>query len=224
MDIMRSFNVKVPNYIACSTPAEAEEAFKKLGGNEGKDVVLKAQALTGGRGLGHFKNGFHGGVHMITKAGEATEIASKMLGGTLITKQTGEKGIPVHKVMVMERIYMRREMYFSILMDRKAQGPVMVASPSGGTSIEDVAEASPELIFTENIDPMKGPSDEQLEKLSKSLGIAPASIEKGKEMLGNLYKMFMGTDATLVEINPLAETPEGEGKKSSLSLSMYVKY
>lgn len=133
-----------------------------------------------------------------------------MLGQTLVTKQTGEKGIQVDKVFLMERLYMRREMYFSILMDRESQGPVMVASPAGGTSIEDVAAATPELIFKENIDIMTGPTEEQLTGLATKMGVADSSVPQAADLLHNLYKMFIDVDATLVEINPLAETPDGK--------------
>ncbi|OQR89856.1 succinyl-CoA ligase beta-chain, mitochondrial precursor [Thraustotheca clavata] len=210
MEIMKSFGVAVPSSLPASTPAEAEAAYNTLkGGNHAKDVVIKAQALTGGRGLGHFKNGFKGGVHMCTKPEDAKNFAEKMIGETLVTKQTGEKGIEVAKVFLMERVYMRREMYFSILMDRASQGPVLVASPAGGTSIEDVAHATPELIFTEPVDITTGPTNEQLARLATNMGLSGESHVRGVELMGNLYKMFIGTDATLVEINPLAETPEG---------------
>ncbi|KAF1773449.1 Succinyl-CoA synthetase, beta subunit, conserved site [Phytophthora cactorum] len=153
LEIMKGFGVATPQGIPADTPAEAKAAFSKIRGDrDGVDVVIKAQALTGGRGLGTFKNGFKGGVHMCTKPEQAEDFAKKMLGETLVTKQTGAKGIEVAKVFLMERVWMRREMYFSILMDRASQGPVMVASPAGGTSIEDVAEATPELIFKENVD------------------------------------------------------------------------
>lgn len=211
MEIMKKFGVVVPNGIAVSTPIEAENAYNKLiNDDKKKDIVIKAQALTGGRGLGHFKNGFNGGVHMCTKPGQAKTFAEKMLNQTLVTKQTGAQGIEVSKCFLMERIYMRREMYFSILMDRASQGPVMVASPSGGTSIEDVAEATPELIFKEYIDIKTGPTQQQLENLAKNMGVADHALPKGIEIISNLYKMFIGVDATLVEINPLAETPEGD--------------
>ncbi|KAF0695651.1 Aste57867_13545 [Aphanomyces stellatus] len=211
MQIMQSYGVAIPASQHANTPEEAVNVYNKLkGGDEGKDVVIKAQALTGGRGLGHFKNGFKGGVHMCTKAEDAKTFAQKMIGETLVTKQTGEKGIEVAKVFLMERVYMRREMYFSILMDRASQGPVMVASPAGGTSIEDVAHATPELIFKENIDIMTGPTDEQLKRLASNMGLEGVSLTRGVELLGNLYKMFIGVDATLVEINPLAETPDGK--------------
>lgn len=135
-----------------------------------------------------------------------------MLGQTLVTKQTGEKGIEVAKVFLVERVYMRREMYFSILMDRASQGPVIVASPAGGTSIEDVAAATPELIFKENVDITTGPTDEQVARLAKNLGAEEGSDVSAKlqAMIRNLYNLFIGVDATLVEINPLSETREGE--------------
>lgn len=211
LDIMKTFGVATPQGIPASTPAEAEAAFNKIkAGRSGVDVVIKAQALTGGRGLGSFTNGFKGGVHMCTKPEQAKQIAEKMLGQTLVTKQTGAKGIEVAKVFLVERVYMRREMYFSILMDRASQGPVIVASPAGGTSIEDVAAATPELIFKENVDIMTGVTDAQVARLARNLGVDDASVPKLETMIRNLYKLFIGVDATLVEINPLAETREGE--------------
>ncbi|EQC28226.1 succinyl-CoA synthetase beta subunit [Saprolegnia diclina VS20] len=210
MEIMKSFGVAIPASLHATTPAEAEAAYNTLkGGDAAKDVVIKAQALTGGRGLGHFKNGFKGGVHMCTKPEDAKNFAEKMLGETLVTKQTGEKGIEVAKVFLMERVYMRREMYFSILMDRASNGPVLVASPAGGTSIEDVAHATPELIFKEAVNITTGPTSEQLNRLAANMGLSGESQKRGVELMNNLYNMFIGTDATLVEINPLAETPEG---------------
>ncbi|RHY07441.1 hypothetical protein DYB25_000898 [Aphanomyces astaci] len=211
MKIMQSYGVAIPASEAANTPEEAVQVYNKLkGGDESKDVVIKAQALTGGRGLGHFKNGFKGGVHMCTKAEDAKNFAQKMIGETLVTKQTGEKGIEVAKVFLMERVYLRREMYFSILMDRASQGPVLVGSPAGGTSIEDVAHNTPELIFKENIDIMTGPTNEQLTRLASNMGLEGAPLSRGVELLDNLYKMFIGVDATQVEINPLAETPDGQ--------------
>jgi len=210
LDIMKTFGVATPQGIPAHTPAEAEAAFNKIkGGRSGVDVVIKAQALTGGRGLGSFKNGFKGGVHMCTKPEQAKHFAEKMLGETLVTKQTGAKGIEVAKVFLVERVYMRREMYFSILMDRASHGPVIVASPAGGTSIEDVAAATPELIFTEKVDITTGVTDEQVARLATNLGVDASSVPKLEEMIRNLYNLFIGVDATLVEINPLAETPDG---------------
>jgi succinyl-CoA synthetase beta subunit len=176
-----------------------------------KDAVIKAQVLSGGRGLGTFKNGFQGGVHMVTKPGQAREYAKQMLGEELVTKQA-PNGIMCNKVFLMERMYMRREMYLSILMDRASQGPLMVGSPRGGTSIEDVAASNPEVIFTESIDIIEGITDDQCERMASNLGLEPGteSHEKAITLMKNLYAMFIGCDCTQVEVNPLAETPEGD--------------
>jgi len=173
--------------------------------------VIKAQILAGGRGLGTFANGFQGGVHVVTMPGQARELASKMLGQTLVTKQTGPEGRLVSRVYLMERLYMRREMYFSIVLDRASGGPVLVGSPAGGTAIEDVAESNPELIFKEPCDLEAGPSDEQIRRLTLGMGFADGSRGAGEceEALRNLYRMFRELDATQIEVNPLAETPEG---------------
>jgi succinyl-CoA synthetase beta subunit len=179
--------------------------------NNLKDAVIKAQVLSGGRGLGTFKNGFQGGVHMVTKPGQAREFAEKMLGQELVTKQA-PNGIICNKVFLMDRMYMRREMYLSILMDRASQGPLMVASPRGGTSIEDVAKTNPEVIFTEPIDIIDGIQDEQCERMASNLGLEPGTVphEKAIVLMKNLYSMFIGCDCTQVEVNPLAETPDGD--------------
>ena len=177
-----------------------------------KDVVIKAQVLSGGRGLGTFQNGFQGGVHMCTKPGMAKDYAQKMLGEYLVTKQA-PNGILCNKVLLMERMYMRREMYLSILMDRGvSQGPLMVASPRGGTSIEDVAHSNPEVIFTHPISITEGLTDEACQKMASNLGLDPDSPSHAKAvtLMKNLYKMFLDCDCTQVEVNPLAETPDGD--------------
>jgi len=176
-----------------------------------KDVVIKAQVLSGGRGLGSFKSGFKGGVHMVTKPGQARDFAASMLGQELVTKQA-PNGIICNKVLLMERMYMRREMYLSILMDRASQGPLMVASPVGGTSIEDVAHTNPEVIFTQPIDIMEGLTDEACQRMAGNLGLEEGSVgyNKAITLMKNLYNMFISTDCTQVEVNPLAETPEGD--------------
>merc|ERR1719183_183205 len=167
--------------------------------------------LAGGRGLGTFTNGFKGGVHLCTEPGQVEEFASKMLGSSLVTKQTTAAGMPCSKVMLAERITMTREMYISIMLDRSAGGALFIASPAGGTSIEDVAEATPELIFMVPIDITTGVTDEQSTYLATSLGFAPGSTghSECKSTVENLYQLFRKHDCTLVEVNPLAETSDG---------------
>ena len=214
---MNQAGVRVPKGAVATTAAQAGEIYDSdvlgdgPGGKPTGDVVIKAQVLAGGRGKGRFTNGFQGGVHVCTHQGEAEKYAKAMLGESLITKQTGPEGKQVNHVFLMERLYMRREMYFSILFDRGAQGPVMVGSPKGGMSIEDVAEETPELIFTEPIDIMKGIQREQAEQMAKNLGLDhPDTIEDAANVIESLYNMFIEKDATLIEINPLAETSDGK--------------
>lgn len=210
MDIMRKFQIPVPKGGVAHNIDEVNSIYKNVIG-EGKDCVIKAMVLCGGRGLGHFSNGFKGGVHLCTKPGDVTRIASKMLGQNLITKQTTKQGLPCSKVMLVERMYLRREMYISIMLDRAAGGPIFIASPAGGTSIEDVAEATPELIFKQPIDIIKGITDEQSSYLATSLGFIPGSAghTECKSVVEKLYKLFRQHDCTLVEVNPMAETPDG---------------
>lgn len=209
MDIMRGFGIPVPKSGMGTNVDEVNQIYKTVIG-EGNDCVIKAMVLTGGRGLGHFSNGFKGGVHLCSKPGDVGYYASQMLGQNLITKQTSADGMPCSKVMLAERMYMRREMYISIMLDRSAGGPIFIASPAGGTSIEDVAEATPELIFKRPIDIMKGITEEDCVYLATSLGFVPGSKghDECQSVVRKLYEMFRAHDCTLVEVNPLAETPD----------------
>jgi succinyl-CoA synthetase beta subunit len=172
---------------------------------------MKAQVLAGGRGLGTFTNGFHGGVHLITRAGQARDVASKMLGARLITKQTGPEGKPCGTVYLAQRLYMRRECYVSLMLDRSANGLVLIASPRGGTSIEDVAAATPEAIIKVPISLTNGPTAAQLDQVSDFCQFpAGKTADAFKSCVKSLWKMFTSTDATLIEVNPLAETPDGD--------------
>ena len=135
-----------------------------------------------------------------------------MLHHVLVTHQTGAEGKPCHKVMVCERLYLRREAYFAILMDRESAGPVLVGSSAGGMDIEKVAAETPKLIFKEPIDINKGIQEAQLERLARGMGFShDAQIKQVKDIMAKLYKLFIEKDATLVEVNPLAETHDGRG-------------
>jgi len=213
MEIMKTHGVPIPKGYVAKTPDEAVGIYEtkmQQRGQPTKDVVIKAQVLSGGRGLGHFKNGFKGGVHMITKPEQVREYASKMIGQELVTKQA-PNGIICNQVYLMERVYLRREMYLSILMDRASQGPLMVGSPRGGTSIEDVAKSDPGSIFTEPIDILQGLDEDTCNRMTKNLGLEEGthSFDETVKTMKNLYQMFIDCDCTQVEVNPLAETPEG---------------
>ena len=211
---MRGYQVPVPAGVVATTPAEAEAAADRVRAASNKPspvVVLKAQVLAGGRGRGTFSNGFKSGVHMITKKGQAAEVAAQMLGHRLITKQTGEEGKPTNSVYLMEGLQVARELYISIMLDRASSGCVIIASPSGGMSIEDVAAATPELISKELVELTAGPTPQQLDRLAAFMKFAPGSrgSTQFKDCVRGLWRMFTSTDATLIEINPVAETTDG---------------
>jgi len=208
LELMNEHGIATPKGCVAFTPEEAKDAYiNKM--NNPSDLVIKAQVLSGGRGLGSFKNGFKGGVHIINSAEKAKEYASQMLGQDLVTKQNPQ-GIVCNRVYLMEKMDIKNEMYLSILMDRVSGGPVMVGSPSGGTSIEDVAESNPELIFKEQIDITVGLTPEAAVRMATNLGLKGETHEKAVTLMTNLYKMFIECDCTQVEVNPLAETPSGE--------------
>lgn len=127
-----------------------------------------------------------------------------MLGHKLVTKQTPAEGVPVNKLLICESLNFTKEMYFAILLDRAAQGPVIVASPKGGMDIEEVAHSTPDLIYKEAIDIQKGPQPEQTKRLAQQLGFT--NITQAQEQMKNLYELFVKSDATQVEINPFVET------------------
>ncbi|PWN47921.1 putative beta-succinyl CoA synthetase precursor [Violaceomyces palustris] len=208
MKILNDYGIATPKSIAATTPEEAFQAAQKFGG---KGMVIKAQVLAGGRGKGHFDSGLQGGVHLIKTAEEARDLAGKMIGNKLITKQTGEKGRICNAVMLAEARPPHHEYYVAVLNDRSTQGPVLIASNQGGMSIEEVAHENPDAIITTPIDFEKGLDDETALGIAKKLGFTSAKQEaQAAETFQKLYKLFREKDATQVEINPLAESKDGE--------------
>mmetsp|Transcript_3641 Transcript_3641/g.6108 ORF Transcript_3641/g.6108 Transcript_3641/m.6108 type:complete len:422 (+) Transcript_3641:104-1369(+) len=202
--IMKECGVNVPFGIAAHTVADAVKAAQEIGDDE---VVIKSQILAGGRGLGTFTNGMQGGVHII-KTSEVEEYASKMLGGTLVTKQSGPEGKPVNTVLLAKKMQLNKEFYFAIMMDRASQGPLIIACSEGGTSIEDLAESSPEKIIQVPVDPITGLTDADVEKVVKGLTVSGDPKAAGDQIRA-LYNLFMEKDCTMVEVNPLAEDADG---------------
>jgi len=206
LGVFSDFGVQVPRFSVAKTPDEAAEGATALGGAE---VVIKTQVLAGGRGLGHFKeNGFQGGVHIIP-AGKAAEFAEKMLGKTLVTKQTGATGKPCNTVMLCEKFQIKTEKYFAILMDRGSGGPVMIGSKTGGTSIEDIAAADPSAIVKMPVDIMDGISEAQAKEMATQMGFQGEQASAAAASISALYKVFIECDCTMVEINPFAELQDG---------------
>lgn len=175
-----------------------------------EDMVIKAQALTGGRGKGHFDSGLKGGVKLISSPLEAKIYAEQMLGHKIYTKQTGPSGKKVTAVYVVEREFVRREAYVAILMDRGTQGPIIVASAQGGMDIEGVAAETPDAIKTFKVDIHKGVTDEIAVAVAETLDFSAKAIPEAAETIKNLYKVFVERDATQIEINPLSETKDNK--------------
>ena len=203
-DLFDRFGVPCPNGKAAASPKEAYEAAKWLGVS---GLVVKAQIHAGGRGKGVFKNGYQGGVHVVKSPEEASEVAAKMLGQVLVTKQTGEAGRLVRKVMISEGVAIRRELYLAILLDRQSCQPVIIVSTEGGMNIEDVAAATPEKILREFVHPLAGLQAYQVRKICQALGLTTTARQFGR-LLHALYKLFIDCDCSMVEINPVVVTAD----------------
>lgn len=187
-----------------------EQSSKELDNFKAKEYVIKAQILAGGRGKGHFDNGFKGGVHITKNREDILGMVHKMLGQKLITKQTPKEGIPVRKIMIAESVNIKRETYICILMDRQKNGPVIIASPAGGVDIEGVAEKTPHLIKTVPIDIFDGVNDKLANELADFLEFKGGLKQKAADEIKKLWKLFVTVDATQIEINPLVETDDNQ--------------
>ena len=206
-ELMLKFGVATPPGSVASTPEEAEAVARSLNTS---DLVIKAQIHAGGRGKGTFKNGFKGGVKLVKTPEEIRDLAGKMLGQTLVTAQTGEEGKLVSKVMVAVSKNPVRELYLAIVLDREAQAPVIIASTKGGMNIEDVAHETPELIMRMKVDPAIGLQAYEARKLAQYLELTGKFTKPACEIFHALYKLFIATDCSLVEINPLCVTDKDE--------------
>ena len=196
--ILKEYGVPVPRGIVARTPDEAETAAMELGTDV---VVVKAQIHAGGRGKG-------GGVKLAKSPAEAKEIASQMLGMTLVTHQTGPEGRVVKTLLIEEGLPIDREFYLGITLDRVTGRNVFMASSAGGMDIEKVAEETPELILKETIDPSVGLRGFQARKLAFGLGIPNNLINQAAKFMLSLYDAYEKTDASLVEINPFLLTKD----------------
>jgi len=205
-DLMEKFGVQVQKGRVAATAKEAGDVARWIRqANPGAELILKAQIHAGGRGKGSFDNGFKGGVKICSSPEQVEEYAARMLGAKLATKQTGPGGQLVSKVLVNEGISIGRELYFAILMDRAYNGPVLVASTQGGMDIEEVAERDPSAIVKVPVDITTGLSAATATALATKLGFTGRQAESAAAQFQALYKLFVATDATQVEINPLAE-------------------
>jgi succinyl-CoA synthetase beta subunit len=203
-DILRQFGVPVPRGIPAFTIQEAVEAAQKLGGPV---WVVKAQIHAGGRGKG-------GGVKLARSIDEVKQLASEILGMQLITHQTGPEGQKVRRLLIEDGADIKKEYYVSAVTDRATQRVAFMASSEGGMDIEEVAHATPEKIIKAIVDPATGLTDAQAKTLADGMGVPAASTAQAVDVLQKLYKVYMETDASLVEINPLIL--EGNGNIKAL--------
>jgi succinyl-CoA synthetase beta subunit len=200
--ILKKYGVAVPRGMMATTREEAEAAARDILGSGATGVVVKAQIHAGGRGKG-------GGVKIAKSVDEAGEIAGKMLGMKLITHQTGPEGRIVHRLLVEETLPIEKELYLGILVDRDEAKPVFMASAAGGMDIEQVAAERPEAILKQYVDPGMGLEPFQARKIAFALGLKPTQINPAVQFLTGLYRAFLETDASLVEINPFITCTDG---------------
>jgi succinyl-CoA synthetase beta subunit len=198
--ILAQHGVPVPRGDVAFNAAEAGAIARRLGGDI---VVVKAQIHAGGRGKG-------GGVKLARSADEAERLASQMIGMTLVTHQTGPEGRVVSRVLIEEGLKMTRELYLSIVLDRAAGKPVMMASADGGMDIEEVAARTPERIHKVHIEPGVGLVPFEARQLGFAIGLDGAQVNKAVKVMTSLYNAFVATDASLLEINPLVVTASGD--------------
>ena len=203
--VLKRFGVPVPNGSVASTPNEAQAIAVKL---LTPKVVVKSQIHAGGRGKGRFVGTSLGGV-VVTDAAKAGEVAKSMLGNVLVTKQSGPEGREVRHVLVEEGMQIAAEYYLALLLDRAVHAPVFIVSAEGGTEIEEVAEARPEAIHKLTVSPITGFQPWMGRKLGFALGLKPELISPFTKLCGALYAAFLGTDASMVEVNPLIQTADG---------------
>ena len=192
-EILRNFGVPVPRGIPAFTVQEAVEAAQKLGGPV---WVVKAQIHAGGRGKG-------GGVKLARSVEEVRKLAGEILGMQLVTHQTGPAGQKVRRLLIEDGADIKHEDYVSAVTDRATQRVAIMASSEGGMDIEEVAHATPEKILKVFVDPALGLTDAQATELSSGIGVPAGSTAQCVDVLQKLYRCYMETDASLVEINPL---------------------
>lgn len=199
-ELLRKYNVPVPEGKVAFTPEEAVEAAKSIGGSL---WVVKAQIHAGGRGKG-------GGVKIAKSLDEVKQLANEILGMQLVTHQTGPEGKKVKRLLIEQGVNIDRELYLGVTLDRASSRNTVMVSTEGGMEIEKVAAETPEKIIKESVDPAVGMQAYQARKLAFGLGLEGAQFKNGVKFLLALYKAYDALDASLAEINPLVVTKEGD--------------
>ncbi len=200
--ILKKYGVPVPRGEMAETVEQAETVAKSLFDAGSTGVVVKAQIHAGGRGKG-------GGVKIAKSVAEARELAGKILGMTLVTHQTGPEGRVVRRLLIEETLPIEKELYLGIVIDRAEARPVFMASAAGGMEIEQVAAENPDAILKEHVAPGQGLEAFQARKLAFALGLKPQQIGEAVKFMTGLYRAFLETDASLLEINPFITCTDG---------------
>lgn len=208
-ELLKKYNVPVQEGFPCGTVHEAEDAYRQIKALYGSNfAVVKAQIHAGGRGKGTIKENGMNGVKVGKSLDDIKDIAQKILGGTLVTVQTGPAGKVVNKILVAQDMYYdgpheRKEFYLSILLDRSKGQNVIMYSTEGGVNIEDVAHKTPEKIFKEWVHPSGGLLPFQARKIAFNLGLSSEAFKNCVKFVTNLYNAYVGLDCSMLEINPL---------------------
>lgn len=197
-ELLSGYGVAVPKGYLANSAKEASEACELCGGV----CVIKAQVHCGGRGKA-------GGVKKVQSREEAEEVAKKMLGMTLVTKQTGPEGKKVHKLYVTEALDIQKEFYLSITADASSASLMIIASGAGGTEIEEISSEHPELIAKEQVSIVTGIKQYEAREIARKIGIPKENLKEFSSMLQGMYKLYVEKDCSLIEINPLALTGDG---------------
>ncbi len=206
-EIFRKFGIPVPKGAAAKTPDEASKVASDLGGK----VVVKAQIHAGGRGKGTLiEKPDVRGVKVVANAQEAADYTKSLLGNHLRTKQTGPEGQKVKQVLVEQASEIAKELYVAVVLDRDTSRIAIIASTEGGMDIEEVAEKHPDKILKQHIEPATGMMPFAGRKLAYQLGMTGDTAKQAATLFGKLYECFVGTDAAMVEVNPLIITKSGD--------------
>ncbi len=215
-ELLKKYNVPVQEGLACSTVSEAEDAYRYINSQYGsRFAVIKAQIHAGGRGKGTIIGTEQRGVAVAKNADDVKRIAKNILGGTLVTVQTGEAGKLVNKILVAQDVYYDgpeevKEIYLSILLDRAKGKNVIMYSTEGGVNIEDVAHDTPEKIFKEWVHPGGALPSFQARKIGFNLGLKGDAFKNCIKFVTNLYNAYVGLDCSMLEINPLFKTSDNK--------------
>lgn len=215
-ELLKKYNVPVQEGFACSTVHEAEEAYRQIKNQFGSSfAVVKAQIHAGGRGKGAIKENGINGVKVGKNIEDIADFAKKILGGTLVTLQTGPAGKVVNKVLVAQDMYYdgvsdRKEFYLSILLDRTKGQNVIMYSTEGGMNIEEVAHNTPDKIFKEWVHPSGGLQGFQARKIAFNLGLSGDAFKNCVKFVTNLYNAYVGLDCSMLEINPLFKAADNK--------------